>query len=227
MTLVASTVVSKVRTQLVDTGSPQRWTDAELLAYLSDAQRTIVAMVPSSASTHYILPLLAGTRQPIPANAHTLLSVTRNTDATGTVPGRAVRITQREQLDAAVPDWHTAAASTAVRNYTFDPSEKAFYVYPPNTGSGFVDIVYSQLPSELSSLSSTLVVHDNYQTALFDYAMFRAHQKDSDFSAGQQLAQGYLNSFSAFMGLIDERLLQNSPNTQLTPLNLTVDGAAK
>lgn len=227
MAVAASTILTKARTQLIDTGTTMRWTDAELLGYLSDGQRTVVALAPSTASRGYVLPLVAGSRQVLAVNVHTLLSVTRNTNSAGTVPGRTVRPALRDQIDAVNPDWHSMTPTAAVLNYVYDPSDVAFYVYPPNDGTGHLDVVYAQLPVELATLADTLVVQDIYQTPLLDYVLWRAHAKDSDFAAGLGLAQAYLSAFTAFMGVTGDGLLKANPNLQIGPTNPGVEGSAK
>ena len=228
MAITAESIIDRVRIQLIDNGDTYRWSDAELLKWLSDGQRTIVVAAPGNSSSTEIVPLVAGTKQNIPSDGNMLLYIVRNTNAAGTVAGRAIRIVSREILDAQNPDWHTATASATVQNYIFDPQEPTkYYVYPPNTGTGYVEMVYSHLPVDMTSLSDTLVVQDIYQTALFDYVMFRAHQKDSDFAAGQALASTYFQLFAAAIGQRDGGLLANNPNLQLGAPDPSTRGSAK
>lgn len=228
MPVAASSILERVRTQLIDTGDVYRWSDAELLKWLSDGQRTVVAMAPGASSDAAVISLSAGTHQNIPADGHMLLSVVRNVAADGVTPGRAVRIVSREILDAYTPDWHSSARTAAVQNYIFDPQRpKEFYVYPPNNGTGKLEIVYSILPGEMTTLSDTLVVQDIYQTALVDYVLFRAHQKDGDWSAGMAVATNYLQMFLSYMGQGETSQLQNNPNLQLASPDLTTKGGAK
>ncbi len=228
MAVTAQSIIDRVRLQLIDTGTVKRWTDSELLKWLSDGQRAIVLAAPGNSSSTEIVPLVAGTKQSIPADGNILLYIIRNTNSTGTTPGRAVRIVSREILDAQNPDWHMSTPTATVQNYIFDPQQPTeYYVYPPNTGTGHVEMVYSHLPGEMTSLSNTLVVQDIYQTALFDYVMFRAHQKDSDFAAGQAIAANYLQLFLAATGQRDAGILQSNPNLQLATPDPSTRGSAK
>lgn len=228
MSVTAQSIIDRVRIQLIDNGSIKRWSDSELLLWLSDGQRTIVTASPGNSSSTEVVPLVSGTKQTIPSDGNMLLYIVRNTNAAGTVPGRAVRIVSREILDAQNPDWHSSTASATVQNYIFDPQEPLiYYVYPPNTGAGYVELVYSHLPADMTSLSSTLVVQDIYQTALFDYVMFRAHQKDSDFAAGQAVASNYLQLFMAAVGQRDAGILSTNPNLQLGSPDPSSRGSAK
>lgn len=222
MTVTVQGIIDRVRTQLIDTDAVQRWSNTELLQWLTDGERTIVAIAPGASSTNATISLVSGTLQPIPANGHMLLSITRNTS------GRAVRVVGRELMDAYNPDWHTATPTSLVQNYIFDPQQpRQFYVYPPNNGTGSVDIVYSVMPAERTSMSDTLEVIDLYQTALVDYILYRAHQKDSDFAAGAAIAANYLQTFLAFMQQGEGSQLANNPNLSLTPFSPETKGAAK
>lgn len=228
MAVTAQVIIDRVRTQLIDEGAIKRWSDAELLQWLSDGQRAIVTVSAGTSSTTVVSPLVAGTKQTIPANGHMLLTIVRNTNSAGTTPGRVVRIVSREILDAQNPDWHTASASAVAQNYIYDPHEPTrFYVYPPNTGGGYVEMVYSVFPPEMTALTDEIVVQDIYQTALFDYVMFRAHQKDSDFAAGQALAAQYLQLFLAYTQQGEASQLQSNPNLHMGPASPESRGTAQ
>jgi len=194
MPVQAQSIIDRVRTQLIDTGSAQRWTDAELLKWLSDGQRTLVAAMPEASSTISNASLVAGVRQTIPADGHVALRINRNAN------GRSCNAVPRDLLNIQYPTWTTDAASATVKHFFIDEVDKRyFYVYPPNTGTGTVELVYSVMPADLASTTSLLTVRDIYQTPLFDYVMARAHQKDSDFAAGQKTAEMYMQSFVAFL----------------------------
>jgi hypothetical protein len=194
VTTLASTIVDRVRSQLIDTGADYRWTDAELLTYMSDAQSAVVAAIPTAYTKTVTTTLVAGTRQTVPADGYMALTVIRNT------AGRAVTPVPRELFDQQYPNWHVDDASETVKHFFVESNDpKAYYCYPPNNGSGSVTLVYSAVPPVLAATTDTLSVDDIYATAIYDYTMYRAHQKDNDFAAGQAVAVGYLNAFAAFV----------------------------
>lgn len=229
MAVTAQSIIDKVRLQLIDpSGASSRWTDAELLDWVSDGQRAVVAYTAGASSITYVHTLVAGTKQTIPSNGHQLLTVVRNMAADEVTPARATRIVTRDILDTQNPHWHTAASSSVVQNYVFDLQEpRKFYVYPPNDGTGKVELVYSVMPQELTSGSDELVLQEIYQTALFDYVMFRAHQKDSDFAAGQAVAQNYLQLFLSYLTQNEQGELSNNPNLQLGARDPSTRGTAR
>jgi hypothetical protein len=206
MAVLAQSIISRVRTQLVDTNTAnQQWSDTEMLRWLSDGQRTIVAASPSASAIRANITLAAGTKQKLPDDAHLLLDVERN------VGGRAIRKADEATIDAFSPDWHAATPTTAVKHYLFNQFMPVdFYVYPPNDGTGEIEVIYSRDPPELTSLNDPLTVTPIYQTALVDYLMFRCHQKDSDYAANSA-AQGYLALFQAVFTAGESGQIAQSP----------------
>jgi hypothetical protein len=100
----------------------------------------------------------------------------------------------------------------------------AFYVYPPNTGNGYVQLNYSPEPADLTSESQPIVVRDIFQTALLDYILYRACSKDAEYAPGLQLASGYLQTFNLAMGVKQDAEIKNSPNQSLQPRNPSTPG---
>lgn len=228
MTVAASVIVSRARTQLVDAGAT-RWPDAELLKWLSDGQRALVVAVPAASAKRSTIALAAGTLQTIPGDGHMLLTAERNNGAAdGSAPGRALRVVSRELVEAFDPDWHTATAKAVAQNYVFDPNTpKSFFVTPPNDGTGHADIVYSVNPPELASTADAISVADIYQTALVDYVLYRAFEKDADFNAGASRAQAHMAAWQAAIGQTEGGIAAGNPNLGLTPPDMSSRGAAK
>lgn len=201
MTVLASAIISRVRTQLIDNGATPRWTDAELLQWLSDGQRTIVTANPRASAKRAIVPLVAGTRQPIPTDGFIYLDAYRNMGAGGATPGTTFVEVAKSLLDAQYPTWHAAPAVAQPFAKAFDPTDPAvFYVYPPSDGTGEIELLYAAAAAEITTTTTPLVIADVFSTPLFDYTMWRCVQKDSDYVSGQQTAAQYLAAFSAFMG---------------------------
>ena len=228
MAFTAADVLSRARNQLIDTDAVQRWSDAELLQYLSDGLRTVSAADPSTASKVAVMKMVAGTRQSLPADGNSLLSVTRNMGLDGVTPGRAVRIIRREIMDDMQPTWHADAKVTTVYNYIYDPQDaRAFSVYPPSNGSGYIEINYQYTPVEITATTATLQLPDAYLTPLSDYVLMRAHQKDGDFAAGREKSAMYAGMFKLFMDLSDKGEVENNPNLQTIPFNPSLKATAK
>lgn len=224
-TVTAGQIIDKAATQLIDI-SGIRWTRAELLGWLNDGLRQIVLMQPNATNTPGAVQLVAGTRQTLPTGGWLLLGVYRNMGTNGTTPGRAVRVISRELLDAFEPDWHTAKPSTVTKNYIYDLQDQtAYYVYPPSTGTNYIEINYSMQPANLTSESQVIPVFDLYQNPLLDYIMFRACTKDAEYAPGVQLGQMYLSTFTASTNVKESSETQGTPEQGLLPRNPNVPGS--
>lgn len=228
MSVAASEIITRVRSQLIDENVTKRWSDAELLRWLSDGQRTIVALDPSLGEVTSVIQLDEGTKQTLPQDTVILLDIRRNMGTDGVTPGRAIRVATREAMDNNNPNWHSGLRSSVTQTYTYDPQQpKTFFVYPPSTGTNHVEVSRSAVPAELSAVTDNISVSDLYRTALVDYVMYRAHQKDSDYAAGEGKAAAYLNTFVLSITGHETAKLLNSANMQLAMPDLTVKGAAK
>lgn len=198
-TLTALSVIKKAQILLQDTTSV-RWTQLELLGWLNDAQREVVMNKPNAFVVNGKVPLVAGTKQSLPSDGVQLISVVRNLGSTGTVQGDAIRITQREALDAQIPGWHSQAAATTILHYMFSPFDmKTFYVYPPSVVPNNLEIIYGASPTALADAaltnSAVISVDDIYQTVLIDYILYRAYSKDAEYAADAQRSQFHQQAY--------------------------------
>lgn len=198
--MLASDIISRARIVINDADAV-RWTDAELLKWISDGQRLIALVRPDSTSTNESLTLANGTKQTLPANGLRLLDVIRNLTANGG-PDRAVRMVDREALDAQDPNWHVATVTGKVLNFVYDNRDPThFYVYPPANTTMRLEILYSKSPTDVATTASTVDVQDIYLEPLFNYVLFRAYSKDAEYAANAALAQGYLQLAMTLLGV--------------------------
>ena len=181
-----------------------RWSEAELLRYINDAQREIVNLRPDASADHANVQLATGTEQAIPDVGLRLIKVVRNMSAAGgsATGKRVIRIVDREILDSQEPDWHDptvtgdAAHTTVVKHYVFDEDDpRKYYVYPGVSGNAFVEIVFSRSPTDLANTSATLYVDDIYANAIIDFVLYRAYMKDAEFAGNQQRASSHYQLF--------------------------------
>lgn len=180
-----------------------RWPIAELVDWLNDGCRELVLHKPSAVAALEAHALSAGTRQELATTAVQLLGVPRNT------AGRAIRRVSREVLDAQAPDWHSATAVDAVKHVVLEPEDpRGFYVYPPNTGQGSVDVLLAHEPAPISGGTTladfdavTLPVPDIYVSALADYVLYRVFSKDMAEPGNAQRAGAHYQAFASAIGV--------------------------
>ena len=234
-TLTGANLISRIQDTLQDT-TGVRWTEAELLRSINDAQREVVNFKPQASADHSNVQLATGTEQSIPDVALSLIKVVRNMSATGgsATGKKAIRLVDEDVLNSIEPDWHDptvtgdAAHGSVIKHYVFDPDDpRKFYVYP-GVKSGlnaYVELITSRSPTDLSATSSTIYIDDIYGNALVDYVLFRCYMKDSEFAGNAQRAsqhyQLFLNSVSSGISsknLINPNFDRNGQNIAPPPV---------
>lgn len=219
-TITGANLLLRIEDTLQDTTNV-RWSEAELLRYINDAQREIVNLRPEASADHANVQLSTGTEQAIPDVGLRLIKVVRNMSAAGgsATGKRTIRIVDREILDTLEPDWHDpavtgeAAHTTTVKHYVFDEDDpRKYYVYPGVSGNAYVEIVFSRTPTDLANTSATLYIDDIYANAVIDYALYRAYMKDAEFAGNQQRASAHYNLFLTSVSSGGQIQLGVSPN---------------
>lgn len=200
MATLASALILRAQ-QLAQDLDTVHWTEAEWLEWLNDGQLQIVVLRPSANTKTVSAPLVAGTKQAIPADGVMFLDITRNMGVGGATPGPAPRRVKRRVLDAFNPSWHTATATAVVEHFVFeDVDSKTFYVYPPATGAAQVELRYSARPTAVLNSASAITLDDIYANCLLDYMLYRAYSKDTEVQANLDRAALYAKTFEGFLG---------------------------
>jgi len=213
--MLVSDLISRARDLLLDTVSPYRTSDAELLRWASDAQRVIVSVVPEAYPESRAVQLEANTyRQKIPADALRLLDIPRNLGATGNTPGLVIRLIGRSVLDGVNPMW-TSESAAEIEHYIYDfKTPRQFMVYPAPTSAVFVEMVFSKNPPEISANSGSLALDDSYSALILDYVAFRAFSKDVDSQTSASRAAAYMSMFSGAIAALTGATAQRVPASQ-------------
>jgi hypothetical protein len=219
--MIASDITSRVRILLNDIDAT-RWLDTELFKWINDSQKLVAMMRPDASVATFVMPLIAGTRQSIPTGGFRLLDVVRNVvTVTGTtaanqvvtVPGRSVRIVDREVLDTQDPMWHTATGSAEIKHFIYDNrSPTLFYVYPPATTAAKLEVVYSVAPTDVAAAGDTLSISDIYLDVILNYVMYRAYSKDAEYASNAALANSYLSIVNTMLGIKTQKDVAYSPD---------------
>lgn len=216
----AQDLIDRVWFLLQDEGGV-RWPAEEILRWLNEGQ-VVLAAYPGAYTQTTTVDLSEGTRQQLPDDTWILQSISRNVDDYG-VPLSPVRLVTRQLLDSYAPDWHMEDEEPLVENYVYDDREPSiFWVYPPNDGTGHVEVTYSGIPADMTSVTDTVAITDPYIPALVDYAVYRCQSKDSDYAPGSNIAQAFFNSASVALQVILQQRGQVTPNAAMvadTPVN--------
>lgn len=200
MTTTAGNLIDQAAKVLQDETNI-RWMRPELLEWLNAGQREVAMYKPDASSVVATIPLIAGSLQTIPVGGLKVLDVTRNMGPGGATPGRAIRLTGREIIDAGNPNWHAGAQKSEILHYMVDPrTPTRFYVYPPAAPTN-VEALYSVTPTPCVGEQSVLSINEIYANTVLNYMLFRAYSKDADFAANDPKSQSYYRLFAAQVGI--------------------------
>lgn len=211
MTMVAGTIIDAAARELFDVDNI-RWSRTELMGFLNEALRQITVLQPEAAATTANVTLVPGCKQSIPVDGWTLLDVLNNVSAGGDAR-RAVRTVSRQLLNGFNPDWPYDPQATEVVNVVFDKQDRThFWVYPPNDGTGILNLNYAAIPATVTSEAAALVLNDTYYTPLLEYVLFRACSKTAPWSPGPVEAARHFQLFTATLAAEAEAADANSVN---------------
>ena len=198
MAVTVQELINNVRVTLQDELAV-RWTDAELIDYINDAARQCVVIKPDCNPITEEFVCAAGYKQSfssLSTELVQLLEVVQNTTTGGNTDERPVTFLKRNVLDSEQPTWRQTASSVTIQYYMYDVQQRdIMYVYPPATGGATIELVYSGVPLPVTVVGDDLPLQDIYAPAITNYVLWRAYNKDIDFSGNVDLAGGYYAAF--------------------------------
>ena len=208
MALTAQSIIRRAVDTLQDTTSV-RWPVPELVRYLNDGQREVVLYRPDASVTNATVTCVAGSKQALPTDGAKLIEVIRNAAADSAK--KAVRMVNREILDAQLPGWHSVTGSIDILHFMYDPRDpRVFYVYPPALNTAQLDLVYSSYPADVTEpadgstyddVTGNVDLPDIYGNVLLDYILYRAYSKDSEYAGNAQRAAAHYGAFANALGI--------------------------
>lgn len=194
MSFLASTVLDKASLFLEDPDKA-RWSNNTLISFLNDGLKRLIVIDTSANPQYTAHPLDMGAKQSISNNALYLLDVLYNTDVTGVVQGKAPLRVKKATLDFTNPKWTQTTKQDTVQFYMYELEDNnTFYVYPPNTGDGFLYIKEAQFLTEVTAPTDSIPLSFEYQLALSYYICFSCFMMDTD-TANDAKAERYRSLF--------------------------------
>jgi len=250
---MASTVKSfltKASIQLMD-NNPQfkRWKQSEMLGWTNDGQLAIGKYMPWTIARIDAIKLKTGTRQSIDtiaaadvvtgdgSTARTmrgllLQSIDMNMGSDGLTPGRAIRIVDKDTLDAGNPNWHLPRnADIEVSEYAYDPRlPKTFWVYPGVAVDNDVYVLANMLIEPIAldtavdhtsgaGASILLSIDATDEDELLNYVLARAYLKDAESESDANLIAIHSKLFTDSINARVKARTGVNPNLKSLPLN--------
>jgi hypothetical protein len=205
--ILVSDLLRRFRNVMMDVKAV-RWNEAESIDWINDGASEIVLRRPAARAVTEVIDLAAGTLQSTNPGTSQILDVVRNMRPDG-VPGRVIRICDRQQLDDIDPIWHTRRAGTTKHYMIDERSPTSFYVYPPAAPGARVEVLVAKPAPKVGSPADTLSLRAEFINALLNWMMYRAHSKDSQYSQGNMAALHY-QAFTDAIGAPSQAAQVNS-----------------
>ncbi len=183
MSTTALQIINRVRDTLLD-ASAAVWSNDDLLDYMNEAQRAAVFLKLDANPVQEHVSLAAGVVQSIPQGQSGVLDGAGIIDVThnlvGVALGRVVTLVDKELLDETNRFWPASTPEVTVENWCADPRDPTrFYVSPPNSGAGIVNIVYGGIPDLIFTTGQTIGLRDTYVPFIINYMLSQAYSKNS------------------------------------------------
>ena len=198
MAFTVQELIDNVRVTLQDE-QVVRWSDQELIDWINDAARACVVIKPDCNPITAEFTCVAGYKQDfstLSTELVTLLEVTQNTTTGGNADERPITFVKRNVMDSELPTWRTTAASSTILYYMYDEQQRdVMYVYPPANVGATIELVFSGVPTAVTATTDDSPLQDIYAPAITNYVLWRAYNKDMDFSGNVRLAGGYYGAF--------------------------------
>lgn len=175
----------------------RRWTRTELYLWLSDALAAIYKADATAGAVLEELTLVEGTKQTAPSTWDVILDIHKNVSS-----GQAVRLVDRQTLDAVDPKWHGADLSEDIDEWFPGDLKRVFYVNPPASAAAKVEARGVLAPPELTADSDSITLPDLHVETAANYVVYRGLSKDAEEGLAN-VAAAFYAAFKA--GLPGER----------------------
>ena len=207
MATTAQYIFSQVTRETNDLVSV-RWTMPELAGYFNDGQRDITTHRPDAMNTRISHPLVAGTRQTLPAGGEKLIAVNHNAAGNKSV----ITKINRNILDDQMRSWRNMTGATEILHFMYDAREpRVFEVYPPAAATGAsVDLEYMALPTPIAipaegtlytAATGNMALGDLFANALVNYILYRCYRKDTEYASNPARAAAYYAAYVNDLGI--------------------------
>jgi hypothetical protein len=214
MAIAVNTLIDNCEAILQDSTNV-RWSAADLIIYLNYGQKEIVRLKPDAYVVKASTQLAAESYQSLPTGGIKLIDIPRYMGTDGTTLGDAIQLIDMKILNNRNPAWHEDTAAAQPTYWMYDQNNpKNFWVYPKNTGTGYVDIVYNGVPTD-AAVDGNITLGDEYVVPLTYFILHMAYLRDADASpANADLAIAYQQAFLNSLGLADQKEAEEDPNAQ-------------
>lgn len=207
MATTVGAICTQVRRKILDEDGGD-FEDSELIQLYNNANKKIVSLRPQAYTRIEPVPLAPGNKQQIPSDGLATINLTRNMGTDGLTPGRVVRMTDSPTMTTMVPTYATDTAQVEVEDWwPVMGYPEQFYVYPPNDGTGYVEVEMSKAPQQTlydvggNWQSELSPFNDNYLDAQINGMLYMAYDDDTDIPGNTPRSALYFARFMQSLGI--------------------------
>lgn len=193
-------ILTDVKQQLQDTVGG-KWGDDVLLPYLNLAILEILNIKPSAYPSTVDITCAAGAKQDAAAGTIAIIDIV--CVLSGSSPSGAIVTMTKDAMDNLLPGWMYETASATPTFAVLDPNEpKAFYVYPPMSGTATkVRAITCVAPTRLDEADDTFPLDDSYRIPVTDYLIYRCLNEETTIPNALAKAASHYQKFLQFFGI--------------------------
>lgn len=194
MTITVSTPIANARRILNDERIQYRTPDSELLAFFNECLGAMVDLRSDLFNVSGTHTCTAGAEQTL-----TLPRVRDIVDVPRIVGGGVVLPTDRVLLDRFAPGWYADTPAPAMNWMVHPVGQEQFYVDPPAPAGQVLQVMFVQTPAQVTALTDTVPLPENYSAAITAYLVNRVSSKDDE-SVNSGRAALFMSDFAGLIG---------------------------
>lgn len=228
--LTAQDIIDRARDQLKDTselgyGYIYRYSDDDLMAYMTMGTRSIVRLKPSANASLAYHTCTATPRQRLnPTEFNAILQVLFNEEgpAASNVGGRPIQTVERDVMDTFHTLWPVSTAvvgesPTRFKAACLDAKDPlGFWLFPTPRDTDSVVVTASVIPVQIVDVTDSIEIGDEYAAPLVDFVCHMASLGVGRDEAAQH-AERYLVRFLAALGVSTTTIQEVSTKQPAAP----------
>ncbi len=173
------------------------WTEPDALKYVNEAVKRTIQRAPQANSKKVLVDCVAGIDQALPSDAVQLITIVSNSE-TGGRAGLSIHRVDPQLKDSFAPDWRRTRANAVVIEWMTRSMPTEFMVYPPLDTNRQLVAEYSFYPPELTALTDTVVIHNDYIEPVSNWVLYRTYGRDSEDTPSIARSAMYKEQFETF-----------------------------
>ena len=195
-----STILERASKQLADPDY-ECWDKSCLLSYYNEALCTLSGLRPTAFAECVDLPLVTGTKQILPDEYATLLSIegdeSEEGDTGATYASSDMVRSLRGKVSCLVDD---DCATYAVTSFRHHPSSDSIFYVSPNVPAGLTPtveavVVPNPAPIKLCDLNEESGVDCRMDALILDWVLYRAYGQESESQTSLHMSRRYQAAF--------------------------------